>query len=1018
MKTAQSIIRLVIWFSLLGACLSTAHCQTAFDASSQIVERLPNDTVTGTTVNQLAKVNASGKLINITTVDTVIPVYLVIGNAGISGNASLASSGTAQCKFDAAGGTTGHFVQASTSVAGTCRDAGTTLPISGWTIGQLLTSPAANALGTVLLTKGEGLLPTLVYNNQANIFGTGFLQTFDTIQLNKFNASSWFDVSGFAGATEDLKFIACTAALPSTGGVCDGTKLTGPQSIASDAFNTTKPTIFLMGAGAHAVTAQLNYTAPTTVTVASPSVTTTASTTTTGGTLSGSVFVDVTYVVAARINGAIGETAGSVELTVTMNAACVGTPTCTATINAPAAVTGAIGVNFYESNTTGTATKKLCNTAGPIDPGGTFQITANCAGAVMPTASTAYVGASAIIGMGRDATIFNLTNTSAFITCGNCSPTPFNWTFQDFSVVGVIGSVGQAKIVAFGGDNLTVRNVGFSGGNESIFWDGVKNSRIINTRHTELHDGNGYIFISATTYPCDHILIDSPLIRGGTSLANAGYTGIVGISNCDYVDIKTPQIDGVDCSRSASCGGVSFIGVHHGTLTGGTIQNLINADGVDLNGNSQTGAASRWTEDITVTGTQISGNTASGGIGTNHGNSDAVGILESRHIQISNVIGSNVGNSATAGQRLPCMEVYLSDSISMDNVLCHDSAQGVSTNSSTNLTFNNLRMRFNGRSGFYASQSFGTCTVSSASPNVVWATGQPFGPWPQGTTFILNATNKLVSSVTDFHNLVLTANAGITGTFNCGVNAIGKISNSSFDSNGQTAEAGNANRDGIALDQGSYFDLSNISANDLQTSKTQINGVETIASTTARATIIGLTGNGGSGVLLLDNVGASPWKRDDGAGEVWGDSSTKRVTTNVTNATTTMANVTGMSWNMAANKNYAIQCNIIYQAASTGGLKLAFTGPASPTQVEYCMIDAISAATFGTDGCTAAANTSFATVVGGSTVTSVSTNLPAFFFGTIENGANAGVLQLQFASAAAVNTIVERGTACSLRAVN
>lgn len=82
------------------------------------------------------------------------------------------------------------------------------------------------------------------------------------------------------------------------------------------------------------------------------------------------------------------------------------------------------------------------------------------------------------------------------------------------------------------------------------------------------------------------------------------------------------------------------------------------------------------------------------------------------------------------------------------------------------------------------------------------------------------------------------------------------------------------------------------------------------------------------------------------------------------------------------------------------------------------MIDAISAATFGTDGCTAAANTSFATVVGGSTVTSVSTNLPAFFFGTIENGANAGVLQLQFASAAAVNTIVERGTACSLRAVN
>lgn len=879
--------------------------------------------------------------------------------------------------------------------------------ISGATLPAVCTPGTQNAF---VLTAAQGAnQPGLYECTGTNIW---------TMVLRNFNGTAWLDASNFPGATEDLQFIACAAALPSTGGVCDGTKLTGPQSLASDAFNTTKPVVFLLGAGVHTVTAQLNYTAPTTVTVASPSVTTSASTTTTGGTLSGSVFVDVTYVVAARINGVIGETAGSAELTVTMNAACAGTPTCTATINAPATIAGAVGVNFYESNTTGTATKKLCNTTGPIDPGGTFQITANCAGVAMPTTSTAYVGASAIVGTGRDATIFNLTNTSAFITCGNCSPTPFNWTFADFSIVGVIGSIGQAKIVAFGGDNLTVRNVGFSGGNESVFWDGVKNSRIINTRHTELHDGNGYIFVSATTYPCDHILIDSPLIRGGTSLANAGYTGIVGISNCDYVDVKTPQIDGVDCSRSASCGGVSFIGVHHGTLTGGTIENLINADGVDINGNSQLGAASRWTEDVTVSGTQITGNTASGGIGTNHGNSDAVGILESRHIQISNVTGSNVGNSATAGQRLPCMEVYLSDSVSMNNVMCHDSAQGVSTNSSTGLAFNNLRMRFNGRSGFYASQSFGTCTVSSASPNVAWATGQPFGPWPQGTTFILNATNKLISSVTDFHNLVLTANAGITGTFNCGVNAIGKISNSSFDNNGQTAEAGNANRDGIALDQGSYFDLSNISANDFQTAKTQINGVETIAATTARSTIVGLTGNGGSGVLLLDNVGTSPWQKDDGNGEIWGFSNLKRVTANVSNSTTTMANVTGMAWNLAASKNYFLVCDMSYQAASTGGLKLAFTGPASPTQVEYCLDAKSSATGAGGDACTAAGNTSFGTVVSGGAVTTVATNWPAHFWATIENGANSGSLQLQFASVAAVSTTIERGAVCNLTHLN
>lgn len=142
---------------ILFACLAVASAaagQTVFDAGTQLVERIANDTTTGTTVNELAKVTSAGKLIIVGTGDTNIPVFIVNSGAGTTGNAAIASSGAALCKFDAAGGTAGNYVQVSTTVAGMCHDSGTTVPSTNWIVGQLLSSPAANATGLVLLNKG------------------------------------------------------------------------------------------------------------------------------------------------------------------------------------------------------------------------------------------------------------------------------------------------------------------------------------------------------------------------------------------------------------------------------------------------------------------------------------------------------------------------------------------------------------------------------------------------------------------------------------------------------------------------------------------------------------------------------------------------------------------------------------------------------------------------------------------------------------------------------------------------
>jgi hypothetical protein len=135
------------------------------------------------------------------------------------------------------------------------------------------------------------------------------------------------------------------------------------------------------------------------------------------------------------------------------------------------------------------------------------------------------------------------------------------------------------------------------------------------------------------------------------------------------------------------------------------------------------------------------------------------------------------------------------------------------------------------------------------------------------------------------------------------------------------------------------------------------------------------------------------------------------VTADVSNSTVTPAAITGLSFPVAANQNYTLECNLIYQAASTGGLVVSFTGPASPTQVSYSLNEGLSATT---SGFSATTGTTFATTLGG-VVTTAATNFPAYLEMALENGATAGTVQVMFQSAAAVATTVKRGSYCTLQ---
>lgn len=133
-----------------------------------------------------------------------------------------------------------------------------------------------------------------------------------------------------------------------------------------------------------------------------------------------------------------------------------------------------------------------------------------------------------------------------------------------------------------------------------------------------------------------------------------------------------------------------------------------------------------------------------------------------------------------------------------------------------------------------------------------------------------------------------------------------------------------------------------------------------------------------------------------------------------TNATTSYADITDLVIPVAANQRLAIECHIIYSAnATTTGIGIGWTGPASPVRTGGQMIAGLTVATVG-------GTTSIGNDTGGVTTASTATSgNSATFRGTWVNGANAGNIQMRFKSEIAVaNAIIIQPDAsrCSYQA--
>lgn len=132
-----------------------------------------------------------------------------------------------------------------------------------------------------------------------------------------------------------------------------------------------------------------------------------------------------------------------------------------------------------------------------------------------------------------------------------------------------------------------------------------------------------------------------------------------------------------------------------------------------------------------------------------------------------------------------------------------------------------------------------------------------------------------------------------------------------------------------------------------------------------------------------------------------------------TNATTSYADITDLVIPVTANQRLSVECRFIYSAnATTTGIGIGWTGPASPTLTGGLMTSGLTTATVG-------GTTSVGNDTGAVTTASVATTGNfATFEGVWNNGANAGNVQMRFKSEVAIASaiVIQPGSWCRYQA--
>ena len=143
-----------------------------------------------------------------------------------------------------------------------------------------------------------------------------------------------------------------------------------------------------------------------------------------------------------------------------------------------------------------------------------------------------------------------------------------------------------------------------------------------------------------------------------------------------------------------------------------------------------------------------------------------------------------------------------------------------------------------------------------------------------------------------------------------------------------------------------------------------------------------------------------------------------RVATDVSNSTVTFADITGLSFAIAASADYIFEAWLIFQTAATGtGIKVSCNGPASPVAVVMHTVIPIGITLYASDSCLA--SRAYDTGTPSVSIDTANANMLCKVNGIVRNGTTAGTFVLRFASEVAASAVtIKAGSILRYRKVN
>lgn len=638
---------------------------------------------------------------------------------------------------------------------------------------------------TIPLVKAQQVVST-VYTDQNNTYSASTVQDMDTARAKYWGSAPVFDASEYAGADMCAKIAAVYADAAYTAAstaIIDATGFTGSQNCASNMLAITRPTWIKLGSVVLHVTVAQTTSMPTNTNPSAPTIPVLASSTTTGGTLNNLVLVKVGLATTGLLPASGGYTAPSPEATFSMNAACTGTPTCTATVTAPTAAVGSWGYNVYEATTTGA--EKLCNPA-PIPFGVNYVIKANCGGVAPNFTNFQLVDKNILSGVG-DSTRISLENSSAAIDSGSS----LNWLFKDFEMASTLTTqTPNGMLIVTSGNDID--NITFLGGGTHIYSSGGGPMNVRRTRHFGFTATNQAGLSGFFCNNCQNIRVEDIFFGYFTPPVTAGtYNPMVSLSNCIDCIVDGFQMVDVDNSNAALSGtGAVATGGGHIIFT-----NFL----CDGNTNINCFDAVTFVHDFTADTVNCRNSNNFLGVGVNTGGADCGNIFMATKWKLDNINAQHMGGPG--GLCCPSLEIYQSPEGVVSNSQFNDGqgTGGIAIVGSPRVQFSNVTASRNFSAGLTIADTSSVVTCNG-TPNVVWVSGQPFGPWNLNDTVNIGAgpTAFQISSVTDPHNLVLTANCslGASQAFTVYTQDFSAV-NLKADDNGQ-AGTGTGARTGLA----------------------------------------------------------------------------------------------------------------------------------------------------------------------------------------------------------------------------